>query len=161
MRILVVSDSHGKNNYIRDAVSKSGPFDMLIHAGDLETDVENIKRLVNCPCYFVRGNCDYDFKLNRFEIIKVGEHKIYLIHGHLLSIDFGSDRLEHAALGNGCDVAICGHTHVPQLLEKENITVFNPGSIAKPRQHGRKKTFGIIETDKMGKLHFNIVELDD
>ena len=157
MRILVVSDSHGKSIDIRNAIEKSGPFDMLLHAGDIEADVEMIKKWAGCPCHFVRGNCDYDIHLKREEIIEVGEHKIFLTHGHMLGIDFGSENLEYAALENGCDVSICGHTHVAQLIYRQDITVLNPGSISRPRQHGRNKTFGIIELDRYGKLHFNIV----
>ena len=36
MKILVVSDSHGRDENLEQAVMQETPFDMLIHCGDVE-----------------------------------------------------------------------------------------------------------------------------
>ena len=36
MRILVVSDTHGQRAELKEVISKTRPFDYLIHCGDTE-----------------------------------------------------------------------------------------------------------------------------
>ena len=36
MRILIVSDSHGRNNYLSTVLDKVGEIDLFLHLGDLE-----------------------------------------------------------------------------------------------------------------------------
>ena len=36
MRILVISDSHGRNDDVAGVIEQVGPIDMLIHCGDVE-----------------------------------------------------------------------------------------------------------------------------
>ena len=42
MKVLVVSDSHGRHDLLRKAIGQEAPIDMLIHAGDIEGDLERI-----------------------------------------------------------------------------------------------------------------------
>ena len=59
MRILVLSDSHGRNSNMWEVIERVGP-DMIFHLGDSEDETEAIKERAGCPCEFVKGNCDYD-----------------------------------------------------------------------------------------------------
>ena len=56
-----------------------------------------------------------------------------------------------AAAGEGCRIALFGHTHQP-LYEKawNGVILINPGSISLPRQEDRRHGYGIltIEEDK-------------
>ena len=36
MRVLLVSDSHGRNQNMEKVIRKASPVDLLIHLGDLE-----------------------------------------------------------------------------------------------------------------------------
>ena len=36
MKVLIVSDTHGKDENLEAAVYKEAPFDLLIHCGDVE-----------------------------------------------------------------------------------------------------------------------------
>ena len=59
MRILIVSDSHGRNDYVKQAVEqtkKGGAIDALIHLGDVEDDYED--RL-----YVYKVNTNFDGEL--------------------------------------------------------------------------------------------------
>ena len=39
------------------------------------------------------------------------------------------------------DIVMFGHTHKPYFEQKDGITVLNPGSLAYPRQEGRKGSY--------------------
>ena len=58
------------------------------------------------------------------------------------------------------DICIFGHTHRPTLFKKNNVTMMNPGSIAYPRQIGKKPTYGLIEIDENHMPGFRIEQID-
>ena len=60
MRILVISDSHGRNDDVAGVIEQVGPIDMLIHCGDVERGDDYIRSLVDCPVHMVSGNNDYN-----------------------------------------------------------------------------------------------------
>ena len=144
LRILLMSDSHGRNENVELAIAQVreeiGEFQMLIHLGDVG-DAREIESLAGVPCYIVRGNTDYDAKLLNANVIEAGGHRIFATHGHLYQVDMRLDLLRFAALENDCDIAMYGHTHVPYLEEDpDDITILNPGSISKPRQADHRYT---------------------
>ncbi len=47
-----------------------------------------------------------------------------------------------------------GHTHRPFFLQKDGMTILNPGSLSFPRQEGRRGSYMIMEVDGDGKLSF-------
>lgn len=151
LRILIMSDSHGRNENVELAIAQVreeiGEFQMLIHLGDVG-DAREIESLAGVPCYIVRGNTDYDAKLLNANVIEAGGHRIFATHGHLYQVDMRLDLLRFAALENDCDIAMYGHTHVPYLEEDpDDITILNPGSISKPRQAGHRYTYMVMEID--------------
>lgn len=158
-KILIISDSHRHSEYVKAAIDKSGPFDMLIHLGDIEDDTAKIREWAGCPCYFVSGNCDYDHKLQACHIINLPPHRIFAVHGHKYAVSIDTLRLEYAAKEVGCDIALFGHTHVPFIYESQDMKIVNPGSCALPRQIGRKKTYIVMEQDESGEVRFALNEL--
>ena len=62
-RILIVSDTHGRLNYFKEMLARTGKPDRLIHLGDSEGQQDEIARLAGCPVDIVRGNCDYSSDL--------------------------------------------------------------------------------------------------
>ena len=151
LRILIMSDSHGRNENVELAIAQVreeiGEFQMLIHLGDVG-DAREIESLAGVPCYIVRGNTDYDAKLLNANVIEAGGHRIFATHGHLYQVDMRLDLLRFAALENDCDIAMYGHTHVPYLEEDpDDVTILNPGSISKPRQSDHHYTYMVMEID--------------
>ena len=69
MKILIVSDTHGRDENLEKAVYREEPFDYLIHCGDVEGREIFIEALVDCPCCIVSGNNDFFSDLPREEII--------------------------------------------------------------------------------------------
>ena len=160
LRILVMSDSHGRNENVELAIAQVreeiGEFQMLIHLGDVG-DAREIESLAGVPCYIVRGNTDYDAKLLNANVIEAGGHRIFATHGHLYQVDMRLDLLRFAALENDCDIAMYGHTHVPYLEEDpDDITILNPGSISKPRQADHRYTYMVMEIDDEDEVTYEL-----
>ena len=148
MKILIISDSHGYHDLLRRAIGQEAPIDMLIHAGDVEGDLEQIlgkKR--EYEIYAVAGNMDWSDSLEDELCFDVCGHKIFLAHGHRYGVHGGTWRLVEAAKELGADIAVYGHTHVPDYGKEEGVLVINPGSIAKPRQQGWRKTYAVMTID--------------
>ena len=160
LRILIMSDSHGRNENVEHAIAQVreeiGEFQMLIHLGDVG-DAREIESLAGVPCYIVRGNTDYDAKLLNANVIEAGGHRIFATHGHLYQVDMRLDLLRFAALENDCDIAMYGHTHVPYLEEDpDDVTILNPGSISKPRQADRRYTYMVMEIDDEDEVTYEL-----
>lgn len=160
MRILIVSDSHGDRNYIDQAIERVEP-DMICHLGDAQGDDIHIQAMGDCPLHIVRGNCDHDMSLPIVETFELGPHKVLMSHGHYFggspsSIEAG---LRREAEKEGCDIIMYGHTHIPVLKEGPELTILNPGSIARPRQDGRKHTYIVLEVTRKGDFLYNLCSL--
>ena len=160
LRILIMSDSHGRNENVELAIAQVregiGGFQMLIHLGDVG-DAREIESLAGVPCYIVRGNTDYDAKLLNANVIEAGGHRIFATHGHLYQVDMRLDLLRFAALENDCDIAMYGHTHVPYLEEdSDDVTILNPGSISKPRQADHRYTYMVMEIDDEDEVTYEL-----
>ena len=160
LRMLIMSDSHGRNENVELAIAQVreeiGEFQMLIHLGDVG-DARELESLAGVPCYIVRGNTDYDAKLLNANVIEAGGHRIFATHGHLYQVDMRLDLLRFAALENDCDIAMYGHTHVPYLEEDpDDVTILNPGSISKPRQADHRYTYMVMEIDDEDEVTYEL-----
>lgn len=155
MKILVVSDSHGRNVYLEKVLETVEP-DMLIHLGDLEGSEIFIQNKVSCPVEMVPGNNDYFSDLEREKMITIGRYKVLLTHGHRYRVHFGTETLKDWARQMGADIVMFGHTHIPLLDTSTDVTALNPGSISQPRQEGRIPTYAIVELDRNGEIHFTL-----
>ena len=152
MKILILSDSHGDIRNVRRAISQEAPIDILIHAGDVEGDLE--KELGSGREYEIRpvaGNMDWYGGMPDELVFPIGEgHVVYLAHGHRLGVHSGTKRLRERAREAGADIAVYGHTHVPDYQVEDGITVINPGSVSRPRQRDRKKSYVVLTLHKGG-----------
>lgn len=159
MRAIIISDSHNNTAACERAIASVGEknIDMIIHLGDIARDVDYLE------CYYyplkvvsVLGNNDFLRSGDCERVIEFDGHKIFLCHGHTLSVSYGTDRMEAVARQKGCEAAFFGHTH-SSLLKKsdDGFLILNPGSVSRPR--GGKPSFAILETDN-GKLDAVIVD---
>lgn len=159
MKILVVSDTHGRDDNFVKVIKKVKPIDFLIHCGDVEGSEKKIRELAGCPCLIVRGNNDFFTDLPREEVVTLGRYRVFITHGHNYGIAWDTREIEAAARSNGCSIAMCGHTHRPMIelaATADDVTVINPGSLSYPRQEGRKPSYIVMEIDRFGKAHFRI-----
>ena len=154
MRILVISDSHGRNDDVKGVLEQVGEIDMLIHCGDVERGDQYIRDIAGCPVVMVAGNNDYYLDLPSEETIEVEGYRIWVTHGHPYYVNSGVDYLREYGEMHDVDVVMYGHTHVPFIEIGDDMTILNPGSISYPRQAGRKPTFLLMEIDDMGEDHY-------
>lgn len=158
-RILVLSDSHGRDENVERAMKQAGRFDLMVHLGDVGYGYERIQASTPAAVIMVAGNNDFSIDLPAFRVFPLGPHKVLAVHGHRQQVHFGTSGLERAALKNGCDIVMYGHTHVPFLRQDENLTILNPGSVSLPRQSGHKKTYMIMEMTEDGTMDIKLHEL--
>lgn len=156
MKILIVSDSHGRSHYLEKAILQVYPMDNIIHLGDIEGEEDYLREIAPCPVYMVAGNNDFFSREPREEIIQLGKYRILLTHGHHHNVYSGTDGLREAARNNDADIVMYGHTHIPKIENKDNVWIVNPGSISLPRQEGRKPSYLVMEIDSSQEVHFSL-----
>ena len=156
MKILVVSDTHRKDDNLKLVLSEECPLDMLIHLGDAEGSEHFIPDWVNpeCRMEMVLGNNDFFSRLDREREIDIAGHKAFITHGHYYGVSMGPEGLVDEAKSRGCDIAMYGHTHRPFLDVIDGVTVLNPGSLSYPRQEGRRPSYMILHVDADGKMDY-------
>jgi len=160
MKILVVSDSHGRSENLRDAIRIENP-DRIYHLGDGQGVEDNLWMMSEAPAECVCGNCDWGTNLPNEVVLEVGKHVILLTHGHYYGVNYGYDRIAEAAREKGCDVVLYGHTHVPTIDHYEDLIIANPGSIAFPRQNSREHTYMTILVDNEGEFKMDLHSLEE
>ncbi len=159
MRILIVSDTHGKLENLKKAIRNSSPFDMLIHCGDVEGQEDRIRQLAGCPTKIVSGNNDFFCDLNREEEFRLGRYRVFLTHGHYYYVSMDPAHLIEEAVSREADIVMYGHTHRPSIERSHGVIAVNPGSLAYPRQDGRRPSYILMELDREGEAHFTIIYL--
>lgn len=161
MKILVISDIHGRRDRLREALSIHKNADAVFFLGDGVRDIahEDISSL-GCVFAGVRGNCDglSGSEYSYFNELKLdlGEYTVLMMHGHTHSVKSGIDRAVRYAAERGADILLYGHTHVaeerylPDGTELEDgyllprpMWIMNPGSLGEPR--GDMPSYGLIQ----------------
>ena len=165
MRLLVVSDSHGRYERLAELLDRQRGIDALIFLGDGIADLERADAYSRGFTVFaVRGNCD-SFSMQIREsapqelLINLEGYRFLLMHGHSRGVKYGLINALYAAREREADILLFGHTH--ECLEKyvgeqdENFCgkpmwIFNPGSLgASGDGYGY---FGLIEIRPNGVL---------
>lgn len=145
MRILLVSDSHGNVDFIKENIARIGKIDRVFHLGDYARDVGKIKEILDLPIDLVKGNNDI---FDRHEEEKIIHHEgvtIFMTHGHKYGVYKGTDRLYYKGLEVGADLVLYGHTHLYNYDDKSDVIILNPGSISLPRDG--KRSMVILEIE--------------
>ncbi len=158
MKVLIVSDTHRKNDNFFKVVEMHRP-DIVVHCGDIEGSEYAISEAAGCPVYMVAGNNDFFTELPGEVEFDVGKYHCMATHGHRYYVSMGPERLIVEARSRGIDVVMYGHTHKPEVRREGDVYAVNPGSLSYPRQEGRKPSYIIMETDRFGELHFTIAYL--
>ncbi len=119
--IGILSDTHG---LVRPEVEKVlAGCDQILHAGDVG-DGQVLKRLERiAPVMAVRGNMDHGSWSNPLpirEMIEIGGVYFYLLHD--------LNHLDVDPPAAGIHVVVSGHTHQPEIFQKNGVTYLNPGS---------------------------------
>ena len=109
----IVSDTHG---LIR-------PVDLIVHAGDIG-DIRVIETLQSiAPVVAVHGNIDTGVCASKFPakvIVRINHLLFYVLHNIA--------ELEISLAEEGIDCVVCGHSHKPLVLRRDDVFHINPGS---------------------------------
>lgn len=158
MKILIVSDTHRKNENYFNVVRMHHP-DMVIHCGDSEGSEYAITEAADCPVKIVLGNNDFFSSLPREQEFNIGRYRVWLTHGHNYYVSMGNETIKKEAIARSMDIVIYGHTHRPVVERDREIIALNPGSLSYPRQENHKPSYIIMEMDSSEELHFTIAYL--
>ena len=138
MKILIVSDTHGHEENLERVVEKVGKIDCLLHLGDVEGQEDYIEALVSCPVHIVAGNNDFFSELPREIVVTIGDYRILMTHGHYYGVSVETSMLKEEALARGCNVALYGHTHRPDLEIRVGDYSFKSGKFILPKTAWKK-----------------------
>ena len=104
MKILIVSDTHGRLENLERVIEMTKPIDALIHLGDVEGQEDYIRRLVPCAAYMVSGNNDFFSMLPRELEFELGKYKVLITHGHYYYVSLNTEELRRQARSRGKDI---------------------------------------------------------
>lgn len=144
MKLLVLSDTHGRIERVLRLLPLLSGLDGIVHLGDNLRDGGDLARTSGLPVHQVGGNCDGVTR--RDDAVKVLETpygRILLTHGHLHGAKTGPERLVYQAKEMDCTAVLYGHTHVPFYGEWDGVRLLNPGSISLPR-HDSVPSYAIL-----------------
>ena len=146
MKILVMSDSHGKTRNVHKAIQKEEHVDMIIHLGDKYCDFEEIVGCYDIQAHGVVGNIDYFDEGPSYKLIDIEGKKVFISHGHRYKVNHDLEMLKFKAKDLGADIVLYGHSHVP-YIEDGNMYIMNPGSISEPRTE-KYPSYALLEISK-------------
>lgn len=156
MKILIVSDTHGRHGNLDEVLEREGKIDMLLHLGDVEDDEHYIEAIAEYPVHMLSGNNDFFSYLPGEKEIKIGKYRVFMTHGHGHYVSINTKRLREAARARGVDIVMFGHTHKPYIDVEGDLKVINPGSLSYPRQEGRRASYVIMEINANGDASFEL-----
>ncbi|URM53216.1 metallophosphoesterase family protein [Mycoplasma sp. SG1] len=146
IRILLVSDNHGDRSMIKKVLQEEPHCSVKVHCGDSMMSYEAIKKDFT---YCVRGNNDIDLKFPEFEIFKIYNWNIIVVHGDIITYKRSNHQEAYAKFAKqyNCNVLLHGHIH--QLFDQEvdGVRIISPGSLAYPRSLVGK-SYMVLELSK-------------
>ncbi len=134
-RVIVVSDSHGAADDLREAfeqAARHGKIDAAVFLGDGSSDFESVIPFLHAHdtvCYSVKGNNDWrSFDQNEI-LFTVNGIRFFACHGHTRQVKYGLDRLWYAAREREAQVILYGHTHRESIDLEGGVPMINPGAV--------------------------------
>ena len=156
MRIIVISDTHGRENRVRDIIADQGEAEALICLGDGVERVEQVmQEYPHINFFAVRGNCDTNSLHRDFDIIKISGKELLIAHGHTYKVKFGLENYICTARNLGVDIALYGHTHRANNTYLDGLYLLNPGSLALGNPYNSYATIDIVK----GQIFQNIIRI--
>ena len=144
MKILVLSDSHGRKQKVEDLIS-STPHDFIFFLGDGIGDFSKINQNI----FKVAGNCDFFSPEAVTRIENISNIKVMLTHGHAFKAKFLIEPMVDYAKQNNCSLLCFGHTHKQKYENISGVTVVNPGAF-------KNGNYAIITIDNLGNIQVEL-----
>lgn len=149
MRILVISDSHGRTGRIEQALEEQKTAKHVFFLGDCVRDIEDYPFIYPDRIFhIVSGNCDYSSVFKSADTVVIGGKKIFFTHGHHLSVKGGIERLSQFAKLEKADIVLYGHTHIAKTEYANGVYFVNPGSLCSAREG--HTGYAVIDIEEKG-----------
>ncbi len=149
MRIVVISDTHGRSSAIEQIIESQPEAKEIFFLGDVIKDIEDMPFIYpSRNFHIVSGNCDYGSTYKSADAVNIGGKRILFTHGHAYSVKSGLTRLSEWAKKENADIVLYGHTHVAKTEYAEGVFFVNPGSPSCPRE-GRS-SYAVIDIEPTG-----------
>ena len=148
MRILVISDSHGRTSAIERAIEAQPTAKHVFFLGDCVRDIEDYQYVYpDRTFHVVSGNCDYASMVKSVDAVTLEGVRILFTHGHPFSVKSGMARIRDAAAENGAQLVLFGHTHLSYTEYSNGIHFVKPGSLS----HGDGGAgYAVVDIEKSG-----------
>ncbi len=149
MRILVISDSHGKAKTVIDIIKFHPDINHVFFLGDTVGDIEAAKEYFPQKNYYiVMGNCDIFGGYKKEDVAVLENTRIFYCHGHRYGVKYSTEHLSSTAKEKNCTLALYGHSHRSLLSYDDGLYIVNPGSVFSAREG--KESYAIVDIDKSG-----------
>ncbi len=162
MKVLIISDTHGKIDNVQMILERTIPLGVgaVLHCGDYVSDARLLQKFYpNIEINYVYGNCDVGFGGAYSEVVTIEEVSFFMTHGHRYGVKWGEyDDLLIDAIAHEAQVAVCGHSHCAHIQRKDGVLLLNPGSITQPRD-GRYPSYAIIEVKEGKIIEANVMQI--
>lgn len=153
--VAIFSDTHGETEKMKKTVREVNP-DLIIHLGDYDRDVRGLrKEFPSTPVCVVAGNCDYGSQEPEEGVLTIGDIRVFVTHGHHYEVHDNTEGLVRAAIEQKCQIALYGHTHIPDCRKIQDVKVVNPGSAG----IGRKLTWALLTIMGVGSYSVDIKQI--
>lgn len=147
MRILVVSDSHGRRDRLARAAAEQPGAAALLHLGDGAGDTQELNLSARCRLVQVAGNNDYASLLPYDELLRFDSTCIYMTHGHRYRVKSSPEEAIAKARQAGAHILLYGHTHQAGYWYRDGLHIMNPGTVG---GIGAPPAYGIIDLTPAG-----------
>ena len=155
MKLLVISDSHGKVDRMHLAAEQTKP-DAILHLGDCLADaLELQRRFPGIQFYMVKGNNDWQPVGENELLLTLEGVTIYMTHGHHYRVKNELHTLAERARQSSADLALFGHTHQSLIRQEPGVWLMNPGQMLR-----HPATYGVVTVEK-GRFYCEIIRLAD
>lgn len=148
MKILVISDTHGRTGHVESLIEMYLSHDLthIIHCGDCIDDARRLEMIYpELTVYKVPGNCDFSsYGIENTILVHIDDVPIMITHGHQQHAKHDYEELWIDAEAHDAKIAIFGHTHIVHKETKNGITLLNPGSMTLPKD-STVPSFAMIE----------------
>lgn len=141
-QLIVISDSHGRNDVFDKLQQQYPQATAYLHCGDSECDQASLG-----PFISVQGNNDLylDHPIERR--LEIEGIKILIIHSHQYPIIQALERLKDKCHREAIDLCLYGHSHIFKVTRTDQCVLVNPGSIHYNRD-GSEPSYAVINIDQ-------------
>lgn len=154
MQIVVVSDSHGRNEVFSKLRELHPNASAYISCGDTECSEEYLDGFVT-----VQGNNDHYEQYPKRLVLNVDGLRILVMHGDRIPPLELTHRLSDYAIAEDCQLMCYGHSHIFHVETKNGVLLVNPGSIYYNRDY-TTPSYALI-TYENGNFHVDRLAIDE